>query len=147
MSKRKIKTLLLSDFMQLISRKDWQQKQTVDIHLSKPRFVDDGSERAGEIEVFIRGTFALTSTLDNYSITYTEDFSYIEDDPDSLFIIPPSDDIEDPFWFYSGFQVVNEDGWRLDPHDLAVHLGKSFRTIDYKALQADGQKLKEGTLH
>jgi len=147
MTKRKTKTLLLSDFMQLISRKDWQHKQTVDIHFSKPRFVDDGSERAGEIEIYVRGTFALISTLDNYSITYTEDFAYIEDQPNSLTIIPPNDDIGDPTWHYSGFQVVDQEGRHLDAHDLADYLGKAFRAIDYKTLQADGKQLREGIVH
>lgn len=127
-----MKTISIDEFKNLIANGDWQRNQDYEIVERLERHDenwDNESEKRNLIVIpCAHGWASKTSTLDQVQITYTEQFSYDEYEPDSL-----TSGIEqlDEAWSLKGVIVTDEDGEALTNGELSVYLNSEFSSIDY----------------
>lgn len=125
----------ISEFKTLIARNDWQREQH---HEVVERLDLIGIPHIGG-RASVWGWASKTSTLDGIKITYTEGFNYDEGDPDSLSTeTEEQDDVwSTDLWSVEGVVVVDEDGDKLNAHELAEYLDSDFSKIDYSVLEIE----------
>jgi len=71
------------------------------------------------------------STLEDVKITYAEEFSYFENDPDSFLSAP---DLATELWDIEGIRVIDWEGLDADIQFLIEALYDRFVVIDYSEL-------------
>lgn len=133
-----MKTISIAEFETLTARNDWQREQNIEVvdHLDRQvEEWDDENESFDLTEIpYVLGYASKTSTLDGIKITYEEGFSYDECDPCSL---SAGTEGQDDVWSVEGVVVVDEDGDKLDAHELADYLDSDFSSIDYSVLDIE----------
>lgn len=133
-----MKTISIAEFQALVERDEWRFEQDYDVvdrisHDDEWWREEDRPFQSSSI-ITVNGWASKTSTLDDIKITYTEGFDYNECDPDSLSTgIEGQSDV----WSIEGILVVDEDGEKLNAHELADYLSSEFSSIDYSVLEIE----------
>ena len=133
-----MKTISISEFETLVARDDWQREQDHEI-VDRHEFQDQKRHKENDSLEFIDvvhvwGLANKTSTLDGIKIIYTESFNYDEYEPDSF---SSGTEGQDEVWRVEGVVVVDEDGDKLNSHELADYLNSDFSSIDYSVLEIE----------
>jgi hypothetical protein len=122
-SRNIMQTLDVGQFKELISRTGWTHESETTIHTR-----EDG---------ITYGFGTVTSKLSGYEITAYEGFVFNSSDVSTL--DSGSEGIDEPFEF-SGFEVFNEHGNKIDRNSIYDLIGWSFYTVDYSELKKKFEK-------
>jgi hypothetical protein len=128
-----MKTITLSQFKELIARDDWQRTQDYDSHTHTDKIQDPFKEdELIDIE-YEWGWASVTSSLEDITITYSENFQYQKYNADSFETWTEG---LDNVWSIAGVTVIDEDGDEVTVDFLSYHLDDDFKYIDYSTLLA-----------
>lgn len=133
-----MKTISIVEFKAMIDRDDWKHVQELEIIHREDENVSEWNEKSQKYELFdipyVFGSAFKISTLNDIIISYNEGFKYNEFDPSS-FTANTFGMYE--IWRIENISVVDEDGEKLDAHELGEYLDDDFSSIDYSELDIE----------
>lgn len=137
-----MKSISVTEFKNLVERGDWTRKQDYGIaDRTENRGWRNPESSNGEEEcwVSVSGWAALTSTLDDVTITYQEGFVY-DDETDPSSLTTDTDNVPFEIWEIDGVVVRDDDGDEIPTHelvDIASLTDSPFAGIRYRGVIDD----------
>lgn len=126
-----VQTMTINEFEELISNGEWQHEQDYEIADESLNYIEEWDDVTDTLEriaiPYYTGWISVTSTFGDFKITYSECFSYMENDSDSL-------QTEQDNFKLDGFSVIDDDGDEIPVYELADFMDSRFNNIDYSVL-------------
>jgi len=131
-----MKNISLDEFKTLVNRNDWVHQQELAIEGHEEREIEKDYETSIDLRCTF-GTSYLTSTLENFKISYLEVFEYNDYDAQSLYFGQPNSLGLEEVWSFGGFKVIDEEGEEISIYDLIDYIPSTFSEVDYTVLDID----------